>query len=311
MIFVLCANPALDRLLVLDEVVLDEVHRAKDVTVTPGGKGVNVARAIHRAGGKAKLLLFLGGRVGEMMVEGLRAENLDFSFWPLQEETRITTVLHEEKTGRHTVINEPGPVVPLAQAVQCLRFLEEHPGEGDYLVLSGSLPRGLRVDFYAECARRVLRKGVRVVVDTSGEPLRRALQNLPFMVKPNVKEAEGVLGFPIRSFEDKLRAVALFEEKGVECVVLSDGPRGIVASWKGERWSVELKEAVHGGYFIGSGDTLVGVLVLRLSQGAPFAEALRFATACGLANTFSRGAGFFDPAVVPRCLEAVVVKPIP
>jgi len=246
-----------------------------------------------------------------MMVEGLRSENLDFSFWPLQEETRITTVLHEEKTGRHTVINEPGPVVPLAQAVQCLRFLEEHPGEGDYLVLSGSLPRGLRVDFYAECARRVLRKGVRVVVDTSGEPLRRALQNLPFMVKPNVKEAEGVLGFPIRSFEDKLRAVALFEEKGVECVVLSDGPRGIVASWKGERWSVELKEAVHGGYFIGSGDTLVGVLVLRLSQGAPFAEALRFATACGLANTFSRGAGFFDPAVVPRCLEAVVVKPIP
>lgn len=311
MIFVVCANPALDRLLVLDEVVLDEVHRAREVTVTAGGKGVNVARAIHTLGGEAKLLLFLGGKVGEMLRECLEEEGLEYFSFPLEEETRITTVLHERRTKRHTVINEPGPLVPLRVASQVLAFLDEHLGRGDYLVLSGSLSRGMRLDFYAECTRKARAKGAFVVVDTSGEPLRRALQNPPFMVKPNVREAEEVLGFPIRSFEDKLKALSLFEEQGIECIVLSDGPRGIVASFSGKRWVVRLRDAFHGEYFIGSGDTLVGAMVLRLSQGAPFEEALRFGTACGLANTFMEGAGVFDPKMVPRCEEHVLVEPIP
>lgn len=311
MIFVVCANPALDRLLVLREVVLNEVHRARGVSVTAGGKGVNVARAIHTVGGKAKLLLFLGGKIGEILKECLEREGLDYLAFPLDEDTRVTTVLHEEDTKRHTVINEPGPLVPLRVASQVLAVLSENLREGDYLVLSGSLPRGMRLDWYAECTKRVKAKGVRVVVDTSGEPLRRALQEPPFMVKPNVKEAEEVLGFPICSFEDKLRALSWFEERGVECVVLSDGPRGIVAGFAGKRWVVRLREAFHGEYFIGSGDTLVGTLVFRLSQGASFEEALRFGTACGLANTFTKGAGIFDPAMVPRCAEVVLVEPIP
>lgn len=310
MIFVVCANPALDRLLVLDEVVLDEVHRAWEVTVTAGGKGVNVARAIHTLGGEAKLLLFLGGKVGSIVEECLKEEGLEYLVFPAEGETRITTVLHEEATKRHTVINEPGPLVPLKVALSLLEYLEHHLREGDYLILSGSLSRGMRLDWYAECAKRVQAKGARVVVDTSGEPLRRALQMPLFMVKPNVREAEEVLGFPIRSFEDKLKAVALLAERGVECVVLSDGPRGIVAEYEGKQWHVRLVEAFHGAYFIGSGDTLVGALVLRLAQGAPFEEALRFGTACGLANTFVRGAGVFDPAMVPRCEQVVLVEPI-
>lgn len=310
MIFVVCANPALDRILVFDEVALDEVNRAREVTVTAGGKGVNVARAIHTVGGEVKLLLFLGGRVGELMEECLHKEGLNFVAWPLQDDTRITTVLHEEKLKRHTVINEPGPLVPLSVVLQCLRFLEEHLDRGNYLILSGSLSRGMRQDFYAECTRKAKSRGARVVVDTSGEPLRKALQNPPFMVKPNVREAEEVVGFPIRSFEDKLQAVSVFEEYGVECVVLSDGPRGIVAGWRGKRWSVGLREPFHGEYFIGSGDTFVGAFVFCLAQGASFEEALHFGTSCGLANTFLRGAGVFDFGMVPRCAEFVFVEPI-
>ncbi len=308
MIFVVCANPALDRLLVLDEVVLDEVHRAREVVVTAGGKGVNVARAIHTVGGRAKLLLFLGGKVGEVVEKCLKKEKLEYLAFFLEADTRITTVLHEERTKRHTVINEPGPLVPLRVASSLLAFLGEHLGRGDYLILSGSLSRGMRLDWYAECAKKAQAKGAKVVVDASGEPLRKALQIPLFMVKPNVREAEEVLGFPIRSFEDKLKAVALFEEKGVECVVLSDGPRGIVAGWRGKRWVVNLKRAFYGEYFIGSGDTLVGTMVFRLSQGAPFEEALRFGTACGLANTFAKGAGIFNPALVPQCEEALSVE---
>lgn len=310
MIFVVCANPALDRLLLLEEVVLDRVHRALEVTVTAGGKGVNVARAIHTVGGDARLLLFLGGRVGAMVEECLQREQLNYLSFPLDGETRITTVLHEKATKRHTVINEPGPLVPLKAALSLRAFLREHLTPGDYLILSGSLPRGVRQDWYAECAKVAVEKGARVVVDTSGEPLRRALQTPLFMVKPNVQEAEEVLGFPIRSLGEKLKAVDAFERQKVTCVVLSDGPRGIVAGYMGKRWVVTLREALHGEYFIGSGDTLVGTMVFRLSQGASFEEALRFGTACGLANTLTKGAGVFDPAMVPRCEESIAVEPI-
>lgn len=310
MIFVVCVNPALDRLLVLEEIVLDEVHRAREVTVTAGGKGVNVARAIHTVGGRAKLLLFLGGKVGDIVEECLSKEGLEYLVFPVDTDTRITTVLHEERVKRHTVINEPGPLVPLKAASLLLDFLEAYLREGDYLILSGSLARGMRLDWYAECAKKGRLRGAKVIVDTSGEPLRRALQTPLFMVKPNAREAEEVLGFPIQSLEDKLKAVALFEEKGVECVVLSDGPRGIVAGYQGRRWLVRLREAFHGEYFIGSGDTLVGAMVFRLSEGAPFVDALRFGTACGLANTFVRGAGIFDLAMVRRCEEVVLVEPI-
>lgn len=310
MIFVVCANPALDRMLVLEEVALDEVNRAKDVSVTVGGKGVNVARAIRTLGGEARLLLFLGGKIGESIRENLERECFSFSAWPLQDETRITTILHETRIGRHTVINELGPLVPLVTSGKLLRYLEETLQEGDYLVLSGSLPRGMRLDFYALSVEVARKKGARAVVDASGESLRRALQNPPFMVKPNVREAEEVIDFPISSLEDKLRAVGFFEARGVECVVLSDGPRGVVAGWRGKRWYVGLRKPFHGEYFIGSGDTLVGAMVFCLTQGAPFLQALRFGVSCGLANTFSPGAGVFDPKIIPECEKVVFVEPI-
>ncbi len=310
MIFVVCANPALDRMLVLEEVALNEVNRAKDVSVTVGGKGVNVARAIRTVGGEAKLLLFLGGKTGESIKESLERECFSFSAWFLQDETRITTVLHETRIKRHTVINESGPLVPLVASGKLLRYLEEALQEGDYLVLSGSLPRGMRLDFYALSVEVARKKRAWAVVDASGESLRRALQNHPFMVKPNVREAEEVTGFPILSLADKLRAVEFFEAQGVECVVLSDGPRGVVAGWRGKRWYIGLREPFYGEYFIGSGDTLVGAMVARLTQGASFLEALRFGASCGLANTFSPGAGVFDPGMIPECERVIFVEPI-
>lgn len=294
MIYVLCLNPALDRMLVMSHLELDEVNRAEKVHEVVAGKGINVARAIRSVGGNAKLLLFLGGFIGKKIETGLHEEGLEFVAWEAIGETRITTVLHERDKKRHTVVNEPGPLISLSQAVKLYQFLEENVRDGDYIILSGSLPVGLRVDFYAQVIALGYRKKAKSVVDSSGEFLRRALKISPFMVKPNVREAEEVLGFSIRSFEDKIRAVEVFHNQGIALVVLSDGPRGLVVGFEERLWRVSLTQEVQGEYFVGSGDTLVGVLIEALHQGYPVEEAIVFATACGLANTLRPGAGVFD-----------------
>ncbi|MEN3185063.1 MAG: hexose kinase [Atribacterota bacterium] len=308
MIHVLCLNPALDRMLVMDHLELDEVNRVEKVYEVVAGKGVNVARAIQSVGGNSRLLLFLGGFIGKKIERGLCEEGLAFVSWEAGGETRITTVIHERDKKRHTVVNEPGPLVSLSQAVNLWRFLDDQVKDGDYLILSGSLPMGLRVDFYAQVVALSHRKRARSVVDSSGEFLRRALKFSPFMVKPNVKEAEGVLGFPIQSFEDKLRAVEVFRDQGVELVVLSDGPRGLVVGFKERLWKVSLAQKVRGEYLIGSGDTLVGVLIEKLNRGNTVEKAISFATACGLANTLCPGAGVFDVEEAHRLEELVVLE---
>ncbi|HXL01523.1 MAG TPA: 1-phosphofructokinase family hexose kinase [Candidatus Atribacteria bacterium] len=310
MIFVLCANPALDRLLIMKEINLNEVNRASQVVETAGGKGINVARAIKRKGGNPHLLLFEGGSTGERIKNSLEEEGFLLTNWP-SGETRVTTVIHEEKTERHTVINEPGPLVSVSAVLTFLRFLENNLQKGDCLVLSGSLPRGVRLDFYALLTGVAKRKGALSVVDTSGEPLRRALSASPFMIKPNARETEEVLGFSISSWEDKLKAVKIFQNQGVELVILSDGKRGVVAAYQGEIWKVRMrKETEGGGYSIGSGDTLVGVMVKYLEEGRNIEGSLAAAVSCGLANTFYPGGGIFDLEKAEELEKNVLVERI-
>lgn len=311
MIYVLCLNPALDRMLVMGHLELDEVNRAEKIHEVAAGKGINVARAIRSVGGNSKLLLFLGGFIGKKIEKGLHAEGLEFVAWEAVGETRITTIIHERDKKRHTVVNEPGPLVSLSQVVQLYQFLEKNVRDGDYIILAGSLPVGLRVDFYAQIVALGHRKKVRSVVDSSGEFLCGALKISPFMVKPNVREAEEVLGFPIRTLEDKLRVVEMFRNQGIELVVLSDGPRGLVVGFEERLWKVSLAQEVQGAYCIGSGDTLVGVLIEKLNQGSPVEEAIAFATACGLANTLRPGAGVFDVEEAHKLEGLVLLEALP
>jgi len=109
-------------------------------------KGINVARAIKQKGGNPRLLIFEGGSTGEKIKKGLEKENFLFTSWP-SDETRITTIIHEEKTKRHTVINEPGPLVSISTTLACLHFLENNLRRR----LSGTVwvsTRGVRLDFH-------------------------------------------------------------------------------------------------------------------------------------------------------------------
>jgi len=298
LIYVICANPALDRLLILKRLSLDEVNRTTFSSTSAGGKGVNVARAIGNVGGEAQLFLFAGGPTGQWLSDDLRDKGITSHTFHIPRATRITTVLHEENPSRHTVINESGPPVPLAVTGRFLDKIERTVRRDDYLVLSGSLPPGLPIDFYRRLLVLSRRQGVHCILDSSGIPFAQAFLFRPFMVKPNVKEAEEALGYRISSREGKIQAVRDFLAQGVANVVLSDGSRGVLVGGEGGWWEVTFHGRTEGGCFgIGSGDTLVGVLVEALSRGVSWPAALRWSTSCALANTFTTGSGVFDPAL--------------
>jgi len=307
-ISVVCANPALDRMLVLSDFKLNEVNRTSRVEVTVAGKGINVARAIQTVGGECQLYLFVGDNIGKKITTGLSQEHLPFFAWPVFGETRITTVIHEEKISRHTVINEDGPIVSLESSLALCRSLENHLNPGDYLVLSGSLPRGVRKDFYAVLIEIAHQKGASPVLDSSGAPFYSALLAAPYLIKPNVKEAEEALGFAIITLDDKIKAIRCFQEKMIPLVILSDGSRGLVIGYQDEVFGIKANTLSGGGFAIGSGDTLVGVVVDQLSRQVNVNEAIRFGTACGLANTFCPGAGVFDLSLAHQFMEHILIE---
>ncbi|QPM67363.1 1-phosphofructokinase family hexose kinase [Atribacter laminatus] len=309
MILVVCANPALDRLLVLTELNLDGVNRASQVEVTVAGKGINVARAIRTMGFDSHLYLFLGGDNGIKVANGLSKEYLPFDAWPTLGETRLTTVIHEEKMNRHTVVNEIGPLVPFGSSLTLIHSIEKQLKPDDYLILSGSLPRGVRRDFYSALIYIAQQKKAYSVLDSSGLPFSLALNSIPFLIKPNVKEAEEALGFAILSLDDKIKAVHCFQKLKIPLIILSDGPKGLVVGYHDEVFIVKADNTLRGGGFsIGSGDTLVGGVVAQLSQQADVQDAILFGTACGLANTFCSGAGVFNLDMAHQFMEHIFIE---
>jgi len=232
-ILVVCANPALDRLLVLTELNVDGVNRASQVEVTVAGKGINVARAIRTMGFDSHLYLFLGGDNGIKVANGLSKEYLPFDAWPTLGETRLTTVIHEEKMNRHTVINEIGPLVPFESSLTLIHSIEKQLKPDDYLIISGSLPRGVRRDFYSALIHIAQQKKAYSVLDSSGLPFSLALKSIPFLIKPNVKEAEEALGFAILSLDDKIKAVHCFQKLKIPLIIKKFPPRSTTI-WSGQ-----------------------------------------------------------------------------
>ncbi|NLJ38081.1 MAG: 1-phosphofructokinase family hexose kinase [Candidatus Atribacteria bacterium] len=309
MILVVCANPALDRLLVLPELNLDGVNRTSYVEVTVAGKGINVARALRTMGVESHLFLFLGGDNGNKVKNGLSQEGLHFNSWPTLGETRVTTIIHEEKKDRHTVINENGPLVSFESSLALIHSIEKKLKPNDYLILSGSLPRGVRRDLYSVFIHIAHQKKAFSVLDSSGVPFSLALKSTPFLIKPNVKEAEEVLGFAILSMDDKIKAVHYFQKLKIPFIILSDGPKGLVIGYYDEVFIVKADNTLRGGGFaIGSGDTLVGGVVAQLSRRVDFRDAIIYGTACGLANTFCSGAGVFNLDMAHQFMEHIVIE---
>ena len=225
MIVTVTLNAALDRSLTVPTLQLGQRHRASEVLTLAGGKGINVARALKRLDVPVVATGLAGGRTGTRIVEELTSEAILNDFVRIRDESRTSTLVVDPTSGRQTEINEWGPKVTeteLGMLMDKLRYLSRG---AEAVVFAGSLPRGVAETFYGEAARELGRRGIRVALDTEGEPLRHGLEAEPWLVSPNQQEAEQLVGQELFDDEDFLMALDSIAELGARNVhiTLEDG----------------------------------------------------------------------------------------
>ena len=307
MIITVTLNAALDKTLEVPNFRTGRRHRAVAQTTMPGGKGVNVARALKRLGQPVIATGLVGGATGNRIVDALADEAILNGFGRIREESRTNTAVLDPTNESHTEVNERGPSVTF-QELELFREKLLYLAKGATMcVFAGSLPRGVEPDVYGRLIREVKRLGVVTVIDTDGEPLRMAMRAEPDVVSPNELEAEELVGQEFNDHEDRARAVAEMCRLGAGEAIMTV-PDGCYASVLEDgvpalyRVRVEEQDARS---VIGSGDAfLAGYVAYRYAE-RPAVECLRFGVACGAESIQHIGAGVLDPARVGRLLPSV------
>ena len=287
-IVTLTMNPALDIATSTDRVAPTHKLRCAAPRYDPGGGGINVARAIHALGGDAIAVFPVGGPAGEMINHPLNQEGVRHHPIAIAGFTRESLAVEDHQTGEQFRFILPGPEVSERDQERCLDQLSVAAAEANYIVASGSLPLGVREDFYARVAELARTQGKRLVLDTSGASLKQAGHGI-YLLKPSLRELQDLLGREIDTpFEQERAAREVIEQGRSEIVVLSLGEEGalLVTGEECERFAAV---PVRARSTVGAGDSMLAGIVLGLSRGLTLHEAVRFGMAAGAAALLGSG----------------------
>jgi len=298
-------NPAVDKTVFVDDLDIGTFMRAPRYTCIAGGKGVNVSRTIKTLRAPTRAMLIVGGHTGRQVVEMIEeSDGIEtIPVWVESPTRTITTVL-EEAHHRQTAFFEPGSRVTDAEGAAIVEAFAGIVGDAAVVCLSGTVSDSSVSWLYSELIPIAHDAGAKVILDSHGMEFARAIDCRPFMVKPNVGEAEEVLGNSITDNASQWDAVDAFHDMGIEQVVLSMGMDGALVSHGETRFCV-VPPKIEEVNPVGSGDVFVAGFALGLERGDALELTARRACAMSAANASSWDIGHFDPALVEE-LEAQV-----
>ncbi|MFF4168824.1 1-phosphofructokinase family hexose kinase [Streptomyces sp. NPDC001744] len=301
MIVTVTLNTALDLTYRVPALVPRASHRITQVVERPGGKGLNVARVLAALGYETVATGFAGGATGAVLREALAATPVRDELVTTAGPTRRTVAVVDASDGDTTQLNEPGPTVSPAEWESFRERFARLLGGAAAVALCGSLPPGVHVGAYAELVRLARAAGVPVLLDTSGEPLRRGIAARPDLVKPNADELAQLTGS-----RESRRAALDARRRGAHAVVASLGPEGLLAATPDGLWRAAPPAAVRGNP-TGAGDSAVAGLLSGLVDGVPWPDRLVRAVALSTATVLSPVAGEFDAGAYEELLPRVKV----
>ena len=302
-------NPALDLSIETARVRPERKLRCAAPRRDPGGGGINVARVLGRLGLDCTALYPAGGPTGALLGDRLAAEGVRGHAIPIAGTTRENVTVRETDTGQQYRFVVPGPALDPAEHRACLAAVSTGGGL-DWLVASGSLPPDAPADLYRDIALAGIERGARIVLDSAGPALDRALGSGIWLVKPNLRELSELLG---RALEDEDEAAlgaaarGLAAEGAAEVVALSLGHRGALVATRdlclhAPAITVAVESAV------GAGDSFVAGMVWRLAGGAGLREAFAAGVAAGTAALLTPGTELCRAADVERLLPLVRLR---
>lgn len=309
MIVTVTLNAAIDRTLTVPNFQRGQRHRASAGLTLPGGKGINIARALKTLGIPVVATGLVGGATGTRIIQALADEAILNDFVHIEGESRTSTAVVDPAGGTYTEINEWGPAVR-PQELEVLLDKLHYLTQGAELVLfAGSLPRDVDDDFYAEAIRDLARRHVQVVLDTEGEPLRLGVEAEPFLVAATQREAEALVGQEFHDEEDYRFGLDEIAEQGARNVLVTT-ETGCLALLREERSARRFRAVgpkVEPVSTVGYGDALLAQFVAARLGGRTPEESIRAAVAAGAASTMAVGAGVLDARQAGRLQAGVVL----
>jgi 6-phosphofructokinase 2 len=305
LIVTLTPNPAIDISTSVDEVVPVRKLRCEAARRDPGGGGINVARVVQRLGAEVTAVYPAGGCTGELLRRLVKREGLQSVAIPVAEETRESFTALDQKSGEQYRFVLPGAPLSEAEWRACLDALEAVDPLPPFVVCSGSLPPGVPDDFYARVARFAKARGAKLILDTSGEPLARALQEGVYLVKPNLRELQELADMPLADEKSWLTATRrLIEAGSAQVIALTLADRGalLVTRDGALRASTPDVKVVS---TVGAGDSFVGGIVWALANGHGTTDAFRWGLAAGTAAVLNSGTELSHASDISRLFEQV------
>lgn len=286
MIYTVTFNPSLDYYLKVNNIRRGAVNRASGEKLIPGGKGINVSLALKELGRETVALGFIAGFTGQAILAELNACGLKNDFIEVGGQTRINVKI---KSVAETDINGAGALVGKKEVTLLTEKLKKLLKDGDWVVISGSVPATLSETAYADFLDELNPpEGVNVVVDASGKLLTESLRHKPFLIKPNLYELCEIFGIPYTMEIRKIGICATkLKELGARNVIVSMGADGAIMVTETNQ-SLYVRAAK--GQLVnsvGAGDTMVAGFVHEYIKTGNYFKALNFATAAGSACAFT------------------------
>ena len=290
MILTVTLNASVDKLYLVDGVNPNSVMRVKQVINTAGGKGLNVSRVAAAAGEKVLATGFLGGFSGEYIKSLLAQDGIDSDFVKIDGETRSCINVADLTTGKHTEFLEPGAKVSETEQQTFLERYKKYLPLCSVAVLSGSLPQGIEPEFYGTLISLAKEQGKKVILDTSGEPLKKSLTFRPTLIKPNADEIRQLCGLSDDSTESLQHAASELYRSGIEIVIISLGKKGSMAACEKGIFLCD-SPYVDVVNTVGCGDSMVAGFAVGLARGYSFEDTVRMGVAASAANAATMTTG--------------------
>lgn len=311
MILTVTMNPSVDISYPLSTFKLNDINRVQQVSKTAGGKGLNVTRVIHQLGENVLATGIIGGTIGQYITDQLNQQEIKNDFLTINQESRnCIAILHE---GKQTEILESGPTVSMEKEGKA--FLEKFDNllkKANIVTISGSLLKGLPEKFYLDMIKKSNEQNVPLILDTSGNALKKALEGSQsiFAIKPNIDELKQLLNIDLVPDNEALKEALknkLFST--VELVLVSLGAHGAFAKFKDDFYAIRIPK-INVVNPVGSGDATVAGLAAALDQKETIESSLKIAMVTGMLNTMEPGTGQINADLIEEYFQKVEIEKI-
>jgi len=308
MIYTVTLNPTLDITYVLEKIQFGEPVTAEQVLKSPGGKGINVSRALRAMGTDSVAMSMVGGHVGDEVLDLLQQEGLILQIVRIKNETRTNVVILGRQDGKELVIRAAGPPVEQTESQRLSNMVFQIAQTPEILVLSGSLPPGVSDDTYRSITQEGKSRGSKVVVDCEGEPLRAAIEAAPYMIKPNLAEFSQLAGRRLEGEAEIVEFAATLIDKGIKLVVVSMGKAGALMLTREETLRGTVPAVSDDA--VGAGDSMVAGMVMGLVESLSLERVFQIGLAFSVSAVMNKGPQLTEPETFARAFPMIKVEKI-